>query len=46
LDLMTFFDLFHSKKLDEAIDIIAKIKVIWKNLIKSFGNFLAAQTKF
>jgi nuclear pore complex protein Nup93 len=28
LDLMTFFDLFHSKKLDEAIDIIAKIKVI------------------
>ena len=28
LDLMTFFDLFHSKKLDEALDIISKIKII------------------
>ena len=27
LDLMTFFDLFHSKKIDEALDIISKIKV-------------------
>merc|ERR1712129_658384 len=28
LDLMTFFDLFHSKKIDEALDIISKIKII------------------
>ena len=27
LDLMTFFDLFHSKKADDALQIIAKIKV-------------------
>lgn len=27
LDLMTFFDLFHSKKFDEAIDTISKIRV-------------------
>ena len=25
---MTFFDLFHTKKLDDALDIIAKIKII------------------
>lgn len=29
LDLMTFFDLFHSKKLDEALDILSKIKVFF-----------------
>ena len=28
LDLMTFFDLFHSKKYDEALDIISKIRII------------------
>ena len=28
LDLMTFFDLFHNKKADEALQIIAKIKVM------------------
>ncbi len=28
LDLMTFFDLFHSKKLEEALEIVSKIKVI------------------
>merc|ERR1712051_255598 len=28
LDLMAFFDLFHTKKLDEALDIISKIKII------------------
>ena len=27
LDMMTFFDLFHVKKYDEAIDIVTKIKV-------------------
>ena len=27
LDLMTFFDLFHSNKIDEALDIVSKIKV-------------------
>ena len=27
LDIMTFFDLFHAKKIDEALDIISKIKV-------------------
>ena len=37
LDLMTFFDLFHSKKIDEALDIISKIKVkiIMKKLDKN-----------
>lgn len=28
LDIMTFFDLFHVKKYDEAIDIITKIKIV------------------
>ena len=28
LDLMTFFDMFHCKKMDEALDIIGKIRII------------------
>ena len=32
LDLMTFFDLFHSKKADDALQIIAKIKVSHINI--------------
>ena len=28
LDVMTFFDLFHAKKLDEALDIITKIRIV------------------
>lgn len=28
LDLMTFFDLFHAKKYDEALDIVTKIKIV------------------
>lgn len=27
LDLMTFFDLYHANKLDEALDTVEKIKV-------------------
>ena len=33
LDLMTFFDLFHSKKADDALQIIAKIKVSHINIL-------------
>ena len=36
LDLMTFFDLFHSKKIDEALDIISKIKV--KTIMKKLNK--------
>merc|ERR1712203_1026268 len=28
LDLMTFFDAYHGEKLDEALDIITKLKIV------------------
>ena len=40
LDLMTFFDLFHAKKPDEAIDILAKIKVCCRDLFPILGHIL------